>query len=72
MLQKMKVKSENTKNFYLGKHWLINFILIIIPVCQVFIKSKGILISYTYGFLLQFILFWEQILKMGAIMLCTL
>ena len=55
----------------LWKRWLINFILSIIPVCQVFIKTKRIFISYTYYILLLFIFFWGHFLKMGAIIPCT-
>ena len=41
----------------LGKRCLINLSLSIIPVCQVFIKAKGIFISDTCYILLLFILF---------------
>lgn len=55
----------------LGKRWLISFILSIIPVCQVFIKNKRILTSYTCYILLLFILFWRYFLKMGTVIPCT-
>ena len=63
------VSDKNIEN--LGKRWLISFVFSIIPVCQVFIKTKRIFSSYTCYILLLFILFWGYFPKMDTVILCT-